>query len=410
MANVLVYSTPARGHLYPIVDTALVLARRGHGVHVRTIAAEVGVIESTGLRASAVAAAIAQRVPDDWKVRSPRKSLARGLQTFIDRAPLEIDDIRRAIEDDHPDLLLVDTNAWGAQAAAESSGIPWAVWQTYPLPFPSKEAPPFGPGLRPARGPLGRLRDRLLRPLVIGPLQEFLPQLNRIRVKAGVSPFAHIQELVQRPPLLLHMTAEPFEYPRSDWPENVRLVGPGLWSPPAEAPAWLAEGPTPIILVTCSTEFQDDGALVDAALEAFGADPNIRLVCTTAGVDPARFRAPPGVVVERFVPHALLLPRACVVVCHGGMGITQRALASGVPPCVVPWGRDQFEVGRRVMESRSGALLPRRNLTAARLRDAVGDARRNAGGAVRIAAAFANAGGPDRAATLLEALACQAQR
>ncbi|MEO6775099.1 MAG: nucleotide disphospho-sugar-binding domain-containing protein [Kofleriaceae bacterium] len=404
MSNILVYTTPGRGHLYPIMETALVLAQRGHHVHVRTLASEVGRVESAGLRATAINRAIESREPDDWQVRSPRARLERSLQTFIDRGPLEIDDLRGAIELVRPDLLLVDTNAWGAQAAAESSGIPWATWHPYPLPFPSKDAPPFGPGLRPARGVLGRLRDRILQPLVIGPLQKFLPALNRVRREAGGLDFSHIKELFTRPPLLLHMTAEPFEYPRSDWPANVRLVGPGLWSPPATEPAWLSDTTQPIVLVTCSTEFQDDGALIDAALSAFGADASVQLVCTTAGVDPARFRAPPGVVLERFLPHALLLPRACSVVCHGGMGITQRALAAGVPPCIVPWGRDQLEVGRRVVESHCGASLSRARLTPAGLRRAVVEARNRAAGAGRIAAAFANAGGAERAATLLEAL------
>ena len=86
------------------------------------------------------------------------------------------------------------------------------------------------------------------------------------------------------------------------------------------------------------------------------------------------------------------------------MGITQRALAAKVPACVVPWGRDQLEVGRRVVESRSGALLPRKKLTAARLRLAVEEARRNAGGAALVAEGFAKAGGAERAATLVEAL------
>ncbi len=406
MPTVLVYTTPGRGHLYPIMDTALALAQRGNEVHVRTLASEVEVVERAGLRASAVASGIEARRLDDWRARSPRASLALGLQTFIDRAPIEIDDLRSAIAAVRPDVLLVDTNAWGAQAAAESTGIPWATWQPYPLPFPSKDAPPFGPGLRPARGMLGRLRDRLLQPLVIAPLQRFLPALNAVRKQAGAAPFAHITELFTRPPLLLLMTAEPFEYPRSDWPENVRLVGPGLWSPPAALPAWLSESAKPILLVTCSTEFQDDGALVEAALAAFGNDSSVQLVCTTAGVDPAGFRAraTAGVVIESFVPHAQLLSRACSVVCHGGMGITQRALAAAVPPCVVPWGRDQLEVGRRVLESRSGALLPRARLSPARLRDAVAEARSNVAGAARIAAAFVNAGGAGEAASLVERL------
>ncbi len=44
--------------------------------------------------------------------------------------------------------------------------------------------------------------------------------------------------------------------------------------------------------------------------------------------------------VERFGPHGPILRRAAAVVCHGGMGVTQRTLAAGVPVCVVPFGRD----------------------------------------------------------------------
>jgi len=403
-STVLIYTSPSRGHLYPIMDTALVLARRGHSVHVRTLAAEVETVASTGLTVAAVASAIEGRIPDDWKERSPLARLQSSLRTFVERGRHEIGDLRSAIETVRPDVVLVDTNSWGAQAAAESSGIPWAIWQPYPLPYPSRDIPPFGPGLKPAHGVLGRLRDLLLRPLVIGPLQRFLPEVNGLRKMAGLSSLRHVKELFTRPSLLLHLTAEPFEYPRSDWPPNVRLVGPGLWSPPAAAPSWLSDNTKPLLLVTCSTEFQDDGALIESALGAFGNDPSIQLVCTTAGVAVEQFVAPPGVVIERFVSHAHLLPRACAVICHGGMGITQRALAAGVPTCVVPWGRDQLEVGRRVAESNCGVLLPRPRLSPARLREAFIAARAKTTGAVEMAAAFANAGGAERAASLVETL------
>ena len=41
------------------------------------------------------------------------------------------------------------------------------------------------------------------------------------------------------------------------------------------------------------------------------------------------------------------------------MGITQKALAAGVPVCAVPFGRDQFEVARRVSkgEADRGLLI-----------------------------------------------------
>lgn len=404
MASVLVYTTPARGHLFPVMDVALELSRRGHDVRVRTLAAELELVRSTGVRAEAISPAIEERVIDDWQVSSPLASVKRGLQTFIDRAAIEIDDLRRAIADEKPELLLIDTNAWGAQAVAESSGLPWATWHPYPLPLPSKDAPPFGPGLAPARGPLGRLRDRLLRPVVIGPMQRFVPALNEVRQKAGARPYGHITELFVAPPLMLYLTAEPFEYPRSDWPANVKLVGPGLWSPPATStPPWLREA-KPIVLVTCSTEFQNDKALIDTAIAAFSDDASIQLVCTTAGIDPQTVKAPAHVVVERFVPHATVLPHATAVVCHGGMGITQRALAAGVPPCVVPWGRDQLEVARRVVEARAGSMLRRGKLSPARLRQAVAEARGCAEGSAKVRAAYAAAGGAKRSAALLEEL------
>ena len=47
--------------------------------------------------------------------------------------------------------------------------------------------------------------------------------------------------------------------------------------------------------------------------------------------------------------------------------ILSQALARGVPVCVVPFGRDQFEVARRVEVARCGTRLPARKLTAARL-------------------------------------------
>lgn len=408
MATVLVYTSPARGHLYPIMDTALALARRGHDVRVRTLAAEVEVVRAAGLQAKALAPAIEARAIDDWKERSPIAGLKRGLQTFVDRALLEVEDLREAVAEEQPSLLLIDTNAWGAQAVAEASGLSWATWHPFPLPYPSRDAPPFGPGLAPARGPLGRLRDRLLRPLVIGPMQAFLPALNRIRVDAGARAFGHITELFLAPPLMLYLTAEPFEYRRSDWPPNVKMLGPGLWSPPPSSssspPAPWLSADKPIVLVTCSTEYQNDGALLDAAIAAFGEDSSVQLVCTTAGIDPKSVHAPANVVVERFVPHALVLPRARAVVCHGGMGITQRALASGVPPCVVPWGRDQLEVARRVVECGAGAMLPRRKLSAQALREAVARARSCLDGVARVRAAYAAAGGAERAASLLESL------
>jgi UDP:flavonoid glycosyltransferase YjiC (YdhE family) len=157
------------------------------------------------------------------------------------------------------------------------------------------------------------------------------------------------------------------------------------------------------VVVTCSTEYQDDGEIVVAALAGLEREP-VRVVATTAAVDPSGFRAPPNARVERFLPHGLLLREAACVVCHGGMGFEQKALAAGVPLCVVPFGRDQVEVARHVERAGAGTTLPRRRLDPRRLAGAVRRAMTRRDGAMRVAEAFRSAGGAVAAADEIEAL------
>jgi MGT family glycosyltransferase len=340
---------------------------------------------------------------EDWRARTPIGALQAGLRVFLRRAYYDGPDLRRAIEEERPDALLVDINTWGAMGAAETAGLPWATWCPYFLPVPSRDAPPFGPGLPPAWGALGRLRDRLLSPVLLGVYNRLAPELDAMRAELGAPPVQRIERIFTTTQLMLYMTAEPFEYPRSDWPPSVRMVGPGVWDPPAKSPAWLEDVKRPLVLVTCSTEFQNDGKLVRMALEALAGE-DVEVVVTTAGVDPSSFTPPPNARVERFVPHRPVLERAACVVCHGGMGITQKALALGVPVCVVPFGRDQFEVARHVEVAGAGSRLPASRLRPECLRSAVREAIGKKGGAERIAATFASAGGPRAATEALEKL------
>jgi MGT family glycosyltransferase len=183
----------------------------------------------------------------------------------------------------------------------------------------------------------------------------------------------------------------------------VRLVGPGLWEPPTEPPAWLGDETQPIVLVTASTAYQLDAKLITAALDGLAGE-NLAVVVTTAAHDPAQFHPPANARVERFLPHNPILARATCVVCHGGQGITQKALASGVPVCVVPFSRDQFDVARRVQINDAGVRLHHRRLNPERLRAAVHTTITKRPGAHRVARAFADAGGPPAAAAAIEEL------
>jgi len=403
MSRILAYTSPARGHLYPLVPILLELRDRGHEISVVTLAAEVPALRALGLAARAIAPEVEARALDDWQGRGTQQRLVRSVQTFAARAPHDARDLTAAIEAEEPDLVLVDINAWGALAAAEQWGGSWAAFCPYPLTLSSRDVPPFGPGLPPARGALGRARDRALRPLVMGTMgRAFLPPLNQMRGELGLAELASTDDLLLRPPLLLYFSAEPFEYPRSDWPDSVVMVGASAWEPSADTPEWLDQIDEPIVLVTTSSEYQDDGRLVDVALEAL-ADLPVHVVATVpAARAPAGRAVPANAHVVPFVPHAKVLPRAVCAITHGGMGATQKALAHAVPVCAVPFGRDQLEVARRVEVARAGVRLPAGRLTRDRLRSAVRSAMTMTAGAEQVAAGFTSTGGPAAAADALE--------
>lgn len=402
--RILAYTSPARGHLYPLVPVLDELARRGHTIALRTLSSQVGAMTDRGFDAAPIAPAIEAIEHDDYLGRTQLANLKRSMHTFGARSVHEVGDLRGAITEHEPDALLVDSLTWGATAAAEDWGGPWGQWFPFPMPLPSRDTPPFGPGFKPAAGAAGRLRDRLLTPVIAGSYgRAALPLVNETRRAVGVRPLASVAELLTVAPLLLYMTAEPFEYARSDWPPSVRMIGPCAWDPPADPPSWLDAVTRPLILVSTSSEFQDDGRLARTALDALAGE-DVEVIATLPSgqlpdVLPANAR------VEHFVPHGPILARAACAITHGGAGATQKALAAGVPVCVVPFGRDQLEIARRVEVAGAGTRLPLRRLTAARLRASVRVAMTRRDGARRVADGYRSTGEAATAADAFEGMA-----
>jgi MGT family glycosyltransferase len=181
------------------------------------------------------------------------------------------------------------------------------------------------------------------------------------------------------------------------------MVGPCAWDPPADPPPWLDDVRRPLVLVSTSSEFQDDGRLARTALEALAGE-DVEVVATLPSAQLPE-SVPDNARVERFVPHGPILARAACAITHGGAGATQKALAAGVPVCVVPFGRDQLEIARRVEVAGAGTRLPARRLSAARLRSAVRVATTKHDGARRVAEGYRATGGAATAADAFESLA-----
>lgn len=403
MARLLAYNSPATGHIFPSTGVLLELLRRGHEVHVRSRASDLQNLGDLGLHVAPIDPRVEEIELDDWQAPNPIAALQRLQNFYAACSELEIPDLRRAIDEVQPDALIIDANCQGGAFVAEASGLPWVQYCPFPPVFGSKDAPPYGPGFKPARGLMGRARDRVAYAALGRVADHYLPPVNDLRATLDLEPLSRLEEVFLRTQRLIMFTAEPYEYPRTDWPAPVRLVGPVAWEPAAEPPSWLSEETRPIVLVTASTVYQRDDELIATALEAL-AHEDVAVVATTAALDPAAFDVPANARVTRFLPHAPILARAACVISHGGQGITLKALAAGVPVCVVPFCRDQFEVAQRVVVAGAGTRLHHKRLNPTRLRKAVRAATGKRPAAQRVAKALARAGGASAAADSVEEL------
>lgn len=403
MALIAAYTSPAVAHVFPFAGVLLELQRRGHRIRLRTLASEVDRMRMLGFDADRVDPAIEAIDFDDWRALKPFESLVRLSGLYRARGALDGPDLAALIDDAQPDLVITDVNTWGAAAVAEGSGVPWVSLSPYTPVLRSRGWPPFGPGLRPMRGPLGRLRDAAVAHTVLdAAMRVEIPKINALRAQlAGLPPLADFDRVLRQAPQMLVTTAEPLEYAHTEWGPRVHMVGPTTWEPPAAMPAWFDEIEGPIVLVTGSIDFQGDTDIVRYALAAFADEP-VTVIATIPGDAKLGFRPPANARVTGFLPHGPVLDRAVCAITHGAMGVTQMALARRVPVVVVPWGRDQFEVAARVEHARAGVRLSRTSLSPERMRDAVHRARGMQAGVDAVADGFEAAGGAAKAAELIE--------
>ncbi|EHB54923.1 glycosyl transferase family protein [Mycolicibacterium rhodesiae JS60] len=403
MAKILAYTSPALGHMLPISSLLTELASRGHRIHLRTLSTAVEMATQFGFEASAIDPRIEAIELDDWQAANPRSALRLGVQAFGRRAGYEVADLAGAVAEFGPDALVIDVNCWGALSAAEAGPIPWTCFTPYTPALRSPGVPPFGLGLRPLPGILGRARDAAVEAVVTRSLERImLPPINSVRHGVGLAPVDSMDEFLRRAPFTLVASGKPFQYPQTQWGPGVQMIGPCVFDPqPEAAPDWLTAIERPIVLVTTSSEKQDDVVLVQTAIAALAGEP-VHVVATMPAGGADEVAAGPHVTVCEFISHSRVLERAVCAVTHGGMGATQKALAFGVPVCVVPFGRDQLEVARRVQVARCGTRLAAGKLSPPRLRRKIRQAMEMTAGVEKVAEGFVNTGGAPRGADLVE--------
>ncbi len=367
--------TTAKRYLFAIIDgggtvpadTSVIRAmvERGHDVRVLADRVLAPDIETTG--AEHIPWDRAPQRPNldpqsvimkDWDTSTPFQAFARVRDgAMVGPAGLFAADVRAELQRRPADVVVGNLFVFGAQIAAEAEDVPFAFLVSNLLSFPGSGTPPLGPGLKPARGPLGRARDRAIGRVMARLFDKGLGQLNEARRANGLAPAGSVLENFERADRLLLLTSRAFEYESFTPPPNVRVTGPRLddpawagdWTPPA--------GDEPLVLVGMSSTYMDHADVLQRAVTALGSLPVRGLVTTGPSLATDAIEAPANVSVVERAPHSHVLRHASAVVTHAGHGTVIKSLAAGVPVVALPLGRDQLDNAARVAHHGAGLRL-----------------------------------------------------
>jgi UDP:flavonoid glycosyltransferase YjiC (YdhE family) len=229
-----------------------------------------------------------------------------------------------------------------------------------PLSQSSADVAPFGMGLAPRPGQVGRLRNRILGFAANRVLFRDTHLLaKRLLAELGVDNIpGSIMDVSRSFDRFLQLTPAELEYPRRDLGANTRFVGP---VPPTQGetavPEWWADldGTRPVVHVTQGTiDNADLTRLIGPTIQGLGStrDDAPLVVVTLGGRSIASATElgdlPPNVRVADYLPYDELLPRCDVVITNGGFGGVLQALRVGVPLVVAGDTEDKPEVAARV--------------------------------------------------------------
>ena len=212
-------------------------------------------------------------------------------------------------------------------------------------------------------GPLGAVRDRLFDRMTRRFWAPGLPVLNGVRAEHGLAPLKDWGDQVLGARAVYVMTAPELDFSsKAQLPTNVHYVGPAFepfqkdWESP-----WPEENTDPLVLLSFSTSYMDQGALAQRALDAVAGLPVRALLTAGPALDASHLRIPANARTVAFVPHRTVLPHASLMVTHAGWQTVNAALADGVPLVCIPDARDQPDNAARVLFVNAGVRVSKKS-------------------------------------------------
>ncbi|HLG81325.1 MAG TPA: glycosyltransferase [Bradyrhizobium sp.] len=388
--KIIIASTPANGHVNPMLAITRILLAEDHQVGFYTGSAFRGRVEAAGAQFFPLPAD-ADLDPKDPFARVPElKMMPPGFEwmrlamerLFVDKIALQHEGLQKLLGDFGPDVIIGDDMFFGALPmllGAGSKRPPVILCGTSVLHWPRQDGAPAFLGLQPATTPeqaaghaaIGRdFHEAVDRPVGL--------RLNQVLKELGAAPtsMALFSSSVGLADAYLQLSVPSFEFPR-DIPRSVHFVGtPPIIPGQVPLPPWAHEldGSRKVVLVTQGTVANHNfNLLVAPALAALADEPDILVVATAGGrpVDAIPGPVPGNARLASYLPFEWLLPKVDVLVTNGGYGSVNQAMSSGIPLVTAGLTEDKADVNARVAWSGVGIDLATNEPTREALREAV---------------------------------------
>ena len=375
--HVILPTLGSAGDVHPVIGLSLKLQERGHRATIVTNPFFQEQIESLGIGFLPVGTIEEARAlmahPDLWHAN-------RGFYLIADRVITpSLEPIYEAIAANAGPNTVVAASpiSLGARIAYDKLGVPFASVCLQPSVIRSLVD----------GGKMGQIRlspthpmwfKRALLNLIDWAIidRKLRGPLNQFRAKLGLKPIDHVfREWMHSPQLVIGFFPEWFAPPQPDWPRNTHCVGFPLWDAAGHAPVpddaekFLNEGEPPVIFTPGSAAATRHAFFEESVVAA--RDLGIRAMMVTNFAEQLPADLPANVRAFGYLPFSEVLPRAALLVHHGGIGTTAQTFKAGIPHIVVPNGHDQFDNAWRVERLRLGVEIRATKYKARRVAEAI---------------------------------------
>jgi UDP:flavonoid glycosyltransferase YjiC (YdhE family) len=388
--KILLASSPATGHLNPLLAIGRILIAEGHQVVGLSGNAFRDRLESIGAAFRPLPPGADFDLRDVGSVVPELKDLPPGPEwlrvaiehLFVDTIPAQHSGLQRVLRDFPADVIVGDDMFFGVLPmllGARASRPPIALCGTSFLHCRREDGAPHFLGLAPATtqaqhreyAAIAREHDEL----VNRPLSR---QLNRRLADLGVGPLSLplIDSVVELADAYIQLTVPSFEFSR-DIPASVHFVGALPIIPnQAPLPSWAHEldGSRRVVLATQGTVANHDfSLLIGPTLKALANEPDLLVVVTAGGrpVDAIPGPIPSNARLASYLPFEWALPKVDVFVSNGGYGSINQALSFGIPLVTAGLTEDKADVNVRVAWSGVGIDLATNHPSPQMLREAI---------------------------------------